>query len=428
MRDKIKQNQNATFHILLLCLFLMPAMTLFMVVFMVNSNQNYCKHLIGSVYEAAPEVSAVLINAMLDNSYSKENIDGAMEAAQYSGYTTGVFTYIRQKYVYRLLPFIIAYIVVMLWLVSMFMHYFLFSKRAIEQKYSKIQRDYEALELEAETSAYNHEMREAQLRQFIENIAHQIKTPLAVLITDIEVCSGKKRQLVQTEKIRKLLDMLLKIARLEAGKVNFERNDEDMLNLLCNISLRLYEHYRNAAPDNNYNIFIEGSDNLDGVLFQYKLENGKWHDRKNNAYVTPDNIEVFSDKYRVWCDYDWMFEALLNVIENSFKHSDNNLTKDINIALSDNGGDVMISISDSGEGIPKEYIDHIFDRFFTGGEASYESTGIGLNLSKLIIDQLGGDIRIKQIDGRQFFVVTMPKYNILKRNDKQISLGKDKLL
>lgn len=387
-----------------------------MLTFVINCNQKYSEQLIAKMYLQNPDSVSTLIKTMLTEDYSRYNKADACIAAEEAGYTTDVFDYIKQIHVHKLMPFIIIYIAVMTVTVCLFIYYIYIFGRQCDKKVSQAEKDLETVRLKLETSEYCHEKREHELRQFIENIAHQVKTPLAVLITEIEVGSGKERQLIQTEKIRKLLDMLLKIARLEAGKVNFERNDEDMLNLICNICSRIFIHYRDAAPDNIYNIYIEGTDSGE-TLFKYTLKDEQWYDFLTDSYVTPDNIETMSTRYRAWCDCDWIDEALLNVIENSFKHSDDCRTKDINISLSDDEQYVIITISDSGDGIPEQYTERIFDRFFTCNEASYESTGIGLNLSKLIITQLGGDIRIRQLDEKQFFVITMPKYNMLKRRE-----------
>lgn len=418
----MKQKKNTALYILIAAIAAAFLLTTVLFIGIVNLHRTYSEYLIKYLYNSRAQATSTLIRAMLDDNCldryrQNEEYDKVSEAALSSGYTDDLPSYIRQKYVKKLMPYIIGYVIIMIIICGVIIYYFTAAKKKYESSTSHAVRELEALKLKYEMNDYNHEKREAELRQFIENIAHQIKTPLAVLITEIEMDSGREKQLVQTGKIRQLLDMLLKIARLEAGKVNFERNDENMLNLLCNICSKLAEHYHNTMPENVYHICISGSHENRSELFKYVLQAGGWYDEVKESTVTPDELDDIANDYRAWCDYEWTSEALLNVIENSFKHTDADTTKEINICLSADSDDVKITISDSGEAVPEQYAERIFDRFFTGGAASYESTGIGLNLSKLIITQSGGDIRLKQIDDTQYFVITMPKYNLLKRRE-----------
>ena len=96
-------------------------------------------------------------------------------------------------------------------------------------------------------------------------------------------------------------------------------------------------------------------------------------------------------------DPSWTSESLLNIIKNACEHTNKNGT--IKITISDNPIYTEIVISDNGTGIKEEDINHIFERFYKGSN-SKDSIGIGLNMSKKIINLENGDITVSSTLGK----------------------------
>ena len=92
------------------------------------------------------------------------------------------------------------------------------------------------------------------------------------------------------------------------------------------------------------------------------------------------------------CDEKWVSEALTNIIKNCVEHTQKGgivTMKGVNDSLL-----TKITISDNGCGIEKNDLPHIFERFYKGKNADENSIGIGLALSKSIIEKCGGDIKV----------------------------------
>ena len=123
------------------------------------------------------------------------------------------------------------------------------------------------------------------------------------------------------------------------------------------------------------------------------------------------HYEVLIDKnLTVQMDFHWMVEAFVNLIKNATEHTKRE--GHLKIIASDNPMFVEILLQDDGEGILKEDLPHIFERFYKCNTKS-ESIGIGLNLSKTIIEKQHGVISVHSEKGKgttfviHFFKVTV---------------------
>ena len=104
------------------------------------------------------------------------------------------------------------------------------------------------------------------------------------------------------------------------------------------------------------------------------------------------NIEIISNKEEtINCDKKWTIEAMNNIVKNAIEHG----AKTITIKLEENTMYTKITIRDNGEGIDKEDLGHIFDRFYKAQNSKESSLGIGLAFCKSIIRNQDGDIRVK---------------------------------
>lgn len=205
-----------------------------------------------------------------------------------------------------------------------------------------------------------------KLKDSLSDISHQLKTPLTsitILIDNIienkdmdeatrtEFAKDIKREITN---INFLVQSLLKLSKLDADSVKFMNED-------VNISEIINNSIKNVS-----------------VL----------SDLKNI------NIEVNGDKNaKIYCDLKWQVEAITNILKNCVEHSKSN--GKVQISYEENQVYSIIKIRDYGVGIYKEDLPHIFERFYKGKNSSNESIGIGLALSKTIIESNNGYIGVE---------------------------------
>jgi len=201
------------------------------------------------------------------------------------------------------------------------------------------------------------------LKQSLEDISHQMKTPLTTLNLiheQLKIAEGKeKRKLLREQqqlfdKIEWLVSSLLKIAQLDAGTVAFQKEEITYQELIQQL-LKSFE----------IQIDIKNID----IQLQF------------------DSDELIS------IDILWTLEALSNIIKNCIEHIDDNGTIMINIHQNPLYDEMIIQ--DNGEGIDSDDLPHLFERFYKGKNATSSSVGIGLALSRMIIEKQNGTITVE---------------------------------
>lgn len=218
-----------------------------------------------------------------------------------------------------------------------------------------------------ENSLSNLEREKVFLKETISDISHQLKTPLSSLIVFNELLleeqdMDKQVRLDFLEKTKNQLDRmewliinLLKLARIEAGAIDF-KHEKVLLKDSLDTALEV------LAP----------------VL------------KEQEVLVSGDKETHFQG------DLDWTREALVNIIKNASEYSKGK----IYIELEDSILFSTIRIRDNGEGIEREDLPHIFKRFYkTSDQVKADSIGIGLSLAKLIIEAQEGTISVKSESG-----------------------------
>ncbi len=226
------------------------------------------------------------------------------------------------------------------------------------------------------------------LKDNITDISHQLNTPLTSvslmlesLIDDEEMPTSRKEDYLRKietkiEKISDLIQVMLKLSRLDASVIEFNRENVKVSMLLDNAKNSLEELCR----DKNINIEINPSGGTVIPSITASIPSG--------AKVTPMNTISIN------VDPKWQEEALTNIIKNCVEYSKENGIIAINI--SDNNFYTMITVQDEGIGIKKEDISKVFERYHKTNNS--KGFGIGLNLAKTIIEKDGGMIEVKSVE------------------------------
>lgn len=208
------------------------------------------------------------------------------------------------------------------------------------------------------------------LADAISDISHQLKTPLtsimvmADLLEQQNLSEQKRKEFTRNivnslERMKWLTQALLKMAKLDAGSVSF-RQENVMIKTMIS---------RACEP------FLVQMDLLDQTL-----------------------VIEGEEELTMICDQAWTIEAIGNIIKNCMEHTSAGGT--ITIRYENNHLYTSIRIEDTGVGIEKEDIPHIFERFYRGKNASPDSVGIGLALSKSIVTEQKGVIQVSSEVGK----------------------------
>ena len=232
-----------------------------------------------------------------------------------------------------------------------------------ETRFSRLETKLEEYLSSASISAQNVKNEKDKLKELISDISHQTKTPIANLILYGELLEGSELTpeqksnvsaiLTQTEKLRFLIDSLVKLSRLESGIIQLDRKPTEIFPILQNV----IEQVRERAAAKGLTLTLN----------------------ETAATATIDS--------------KWTQEAIFNIADNAVKYTDKG---SITISATEFDMFVRVDVSDTGKGIPEEEQAKIFGRFYRGTSTkSEEGVGIGLHLAREIITGQGGYIKVK---------------------------------
>jgi PAS domain S-box-containing protein len=240
------------------------------------------------------------------------------------------------------------------------------------------------------TEAKRYEKRLRQLdhmkSDFVSNVSHELRTPLTAIKGSVdnmldgitgELSEKQSRYLVRiksnADRLGRLINELLDLSRIESGKIDIIPANLPMVSL----SREVAEILRPVAAEKL--ISLEVSHNGD---------------------------EVFA-----WADRDKITQVLVNLVGNAVKFTPANGTVTITVDQPEQKS-VTVSVRDTGPGIPEDEADKVFDKFYQVARVNKEKTkgaGLGLAISKALIQMHGGDLWIESQAGKgSVFSFTVP--------------------
>ncbi|XZA55363.1 sensor histidine kinase [Bacillus amyloliquefaciens] len=231
-----------------------------------------------------------------------------------------------------------------------------------------------------ETSFQAEKEEKERIRQFVSDASHELRTPLTSIHGCIEMLMrGAAEKPEQKEKA---------LQSMYAESVRANKLIEDLLFLAKIDQVPSFEMKKGALGD----VILEMEAQLKLLARNRKLE-----------FFVDQKIEAVFDK-------DKMKQVILNLFYNAVQHTDED-TGVITVSLQKDGG-IMLMIADNGTGIAPEHVPHLFDRFYraeTSRSRQSGGAGLGLAITKTIIDSHNGTIEVKSEQGKgSVFIIRLP--------------------
>ncbi len=234
-----------------------------------------------------------------------------------------------------------------------------------EDELSILKNELYKITIKLKEVAENSQKDKTTLKDSLSDISHQIKTPItSILIMLDNILSDEnmpedikkdfikdiKREIVN---IKFLVKSILKLSKIDSNSIKFIKKEvfiKDIINeAVKNVSM--------LSELKNIEIIVLGDDSIKTI-----------------------------------CDLKWQVEAITNILKNCIEHSYEN--RKIYINYNQNNMYTELKIEDNGTGIDAKDLPHIFERFYKGKNSSSDSVGIGLALSKSIIESNNGYIQV----------------------------------
>ena len=210
-------------------------------------------------------------------------------------------------------------------------------------------------------------------KRFTADASHELRIPLTILRGEIEVALLRRRrpkeyeevlrqQLEIIERMQRIVDGLLTLARADAGLLELARDEVDL-------SLLLEE-----AGQHHLTLFASKDVRLDMEI--------------------EDGLSVIGD-------HDRLSRVVFNLLNNAYKHAPRHSAVRFSARAEDD--EAVIEVADQGPGIAPEHLGHVFDRFYRSDDSRHRETGgagLGLAISKRIVEAHGGHIEVESEPGR----------------------------
>lgn len=225
--------------------------------------------------------------------------------------------------------------------------------------------------------------------EFFTNMSHEFRTPLNIIFATVQLLELYSKKHPKTDnflncsrhintikqnclRLLKLINNTLDVTRMDSGFYGITPVNLDIVLLVKNITLSISQYL-----------------DVSGLYL---------------------NLNSNMEKKIIACDADKIERVILNILSNSIKFT--NLGGNITVSLSETSENVLISIKDTGIGIPNDKLKDVFTRFKQIDGTCLkrcEGSGIGLNIAKSIIDMHGGDILVKsELSKGSEFIIKLP--------------------
>ena len=226
-------------------------------------------------------------------------------------------------------------------------------------------------------------------RQLLADVSHELMTPLTAIrgyletlaMAELELNADTRQRYLgvvreETARLERLIGDLMDLARLEAGGGALVRTD-----------IRVEELFRR-------------------VIERHERDAGLKHVTLT-SHIDPPSMSVDVDPVR-------MEQALQNLAANALRHTGSGGRVELDARARPDGA--VLSVRDTGEGIPAEHIGHVFDRFYkadTSRAGDQRGSGLGLSIVKAIVERHGGSITVRSQEGLEtVFDIVLPRQTV----------------
>lgn len=208
-------------------------------------------------------------------------------------------------------------------------------------------------------------------KEFIANVSHELKTPVAVISGHADLLRRHGKKLLEKNE-----------SEFEKSVTLISKESEKMTKIILNL-LELTRLENRLTKPKKEEIIVQD------FFEEIRRENGK------NVLI---EIEPFPEKLAISSDKALLSQIFSIAIENSKKHAESENLK-ISLCAEKSGRKTALTIRDNGKGFSKEALSHAFDRFFSGDKSHKNGSGIGLSIAKSIARVLGAKLRLENDGG-----------------------------
>ena len=223
--------------------------------------------------------------------------------------------------------------------------------------------------------------RDADPMEVIAAVGHELRSPLATIkgFTSLllgrwdEIADADKRDMIaavrdDADRVARMITELLDASRLQTGRLSVSRAEVDVAAVARAVVTRV-------------------------------------------AVVEPDleaEVAVDQGSPTAWADPDRVAQVLTNLVENAARHGDPRGIR-VHVAPDPDGGGVRVAVHDRGRGIPAADLPRVFDRHFRHEEGRATGTGLGLWITRGLVEALGGQVTATSVEGEgSTFAFTLP--------------------